>query len=184
VQAALRDPTIPDTVRVTRSKRVTWAIVAASAFYALMLAGGAAVIVGDSGTGAHDKVVACAVLVLLPALAYAAALAPLWHRSRNRVRLGAVASVAVVVALVIAALTLGVALPISLFLVAVAVADIQRALALGGIGSDRPGLLAAAVVATVAVVVGIISLTFAAGAIVLACLVIGALAFRRRTARP
>ena len=79
---------------------------------------------------------------------------------------------------------MGVALPISLFLVAVAVADIQRALALGGIGSDRPGLLAAAVVATFAVVVGIISLTFAAGAIVLACLVIGALAFRRRTARP
>jgi cytochrome bd-type quinol oxidase subunit 2 len=110
MQVAPRDPTIPDTVLDTaRSKRVTWAIVATSVVYTLMLAGGVALIVDDSGTDARDKAVACAVLVLLPALAYAAALAPLWHRSPSRVRLGAVASVAIVVAIVIAALTLGVA---------------------------------------------------------------------------
>ena len=138
----------------TRRQQLLW--LAVSALYALLLVGTAIIVLVDPGLDADDKLVGIGAIVGIPAVAYAAGVAPLWLGSQSRVALAGGGAIALVTAVLLAVATFGVGFPLSAILVVVAVADARSALALSDLGPRTKLLLLAVGVLAVAALVGLL----------------------------
>jgi hypothetical protein len=138
----------------TRRQRLLW--LAVSALYALLLVGTAIIVLLDPGLDTDDKLVETGAIVGIPAVAYAAGVAPLWLGSRSRVALVGGGALALVTAVLLAVATFGVGFPLSVILVVVAVADARHALALSDVGARTKLLLLVAGVLAVAALIGLL----------------------------
>jgi hypothetical protein len=118
-----------------RTRRARW--IAIGATYGLALVFLAALIGGESDAGLRMKLAEAAFFVVLPALVFAAAAAPLWRESRNRLWLAGAGILSFLVAVALAIVTWGFALPVSCGLLAVAIADLDRVLTLSGFRRRR-----------------------------------------------
>jgi hypothetical protein len=153
----------------TPRRRVLW--LAVSALYGLLLLGTAILFLVDPGLDSHDRLVGIGAVVGIPAVAFAAGVAPLWRGSRSLVALVGGGAIALVTAVLLAVATFGVGFPLSAILVVVAVADAQRVIALSDLGPRAKLSLLAAAVLAVAGLVGLllpVALVAAVAAVIIA----------------
>jgi hypothetical protein len=109
----------------TPRRKQVWIVL--SAVYLLLLVGAALFCVLDPEPNTDDKVVCVIGVAVIPAVAFVAAVAPLWRASANRAVLNAAAVFASIAAAFQLMLTFGVAFPLSLVLLALAAIDTHRA---------------------------------------------------------
>jgi hypothetical protein len=138
----------------TRRQRLGW--LAVSALYALLLLGAAILFLLDPGLDAHGKLVGIGAIVGIPAVAYAAGVAPVWRGSRSRAALVGGGAIALVTAVLLTIATFGVGFPLSAILVVVAIADARRAIAVSDLGPRTKLFLITAGVLAVAALLGLL----------------------------